>query len=279
MRVLLAELAPRRGAPEENLARLEGVLAGAKVDLAVFPELYLTGYAVGDRVHALALRPGAGIAQKLVELAKHHATDVVVGAPLAHAERPGEVENAALLVTREGALHVQVKRYLPTYGPFEEGQFYTPIDRSHPVPIAGRPAGLAICYDTFFPEVFRELALEGAELFAVVSASPVTSKRLFEKLLPARAIENAAPVLYANRVGVEDGIVFGGGSGAWNVRGEPIALESRPVEGGAAEERILEGEVDLEEPRRWRPFRPVLRDVHARPPRGRTSSATERSPT
>ncbi|EQD48447.1 carbon-nitrogen hydrolase, partial [mine drainage metagenome] len=90
---------------------------------------------------------------------------------------------------------------------------------------------------------------------------------LFARLLPARAIENGLPVVYVNRVGVEDGIVFGGGSGAWDPRGEPLDLEVVPDERLAPEERLLRGEIDLDEPARWRPFRPVLRDVAQRPAR------------
>jgi predicted amidohydrolase len=265
MRVLLGEIAPRPGEVAENLARIERALEGTRAELAIFPELFLSGYRVGDRVHALALRPGTGAAVELERIARERHLALVVGAPLLDPGRPGEVLNAALLATPGGGLSVQVKRYLPTYGPFEEGQFYSPTDRSTPLPLGAHRVGLAICYDTFFPEVFRELALGGAELLVVLSASPVTSGRLFAKLLPARAVENALPVLYANRVGAEGGIVFGGGSGGWDVRGEPLPLEARPFPGGAAEERILEGEVDLEEPRRWRPFRPVLRDLRSRP--------------
>ncbi|MCI4369654.1 MAG: carbon-nitrogen hydrolase family protein [Thermoplasmata archaeon] len=140
-------------------------------------------------------------------------------------------------------------------------------DRSQAVHISGRPVGLLICYDAFFPEVSRELALAGAELLIVISASPVTSRRLFEKVLAARAVENACPLLYVNRVGVEDGVVFGGGSVGFDPRGEPLPFESHPVPDGEPEEAIFTGSLELEEAARWRPWRPVLRDVASRPPR------------
>jgi predicted amidohydrolase len=99
----------------------------------------------------------------------------------------------------------------------------------------------------------------------VVSASPATSYSLFSKLLPARAIENGLPVVYVNRVGVEDGIVFGGGSGAWDPRGEAVPTEETPDPALAREEKLLRVDLDLSESARWRPFRPVLRDVATRP--------------
>jgi omega-amidase len=112
-----------------------------------------------------------------------------------------------------------------------------------------------------------------------VSAAPVTSGRLFDKVLPARAVENAAPLVYVNRVGVEDGVVFGGGAVAYDARGERLPTESVPVR-GAPEERVAVADIDLTESTRWRPFRPVLRDVATRPPGGHPASAAakQRSP-
>ena len=265
MRVLLGQLAPKLGDVEANRQRIAQVVRSGAADVAVFPELFLSGYRVGDRIHELALRPADRRLTELQALAHRTATTLVLGAAIASTDRPGETWNAALVVPPDGATSVQVKRFLPTYGPFEEGVHFTPTDRSVPIPVAGHRAGVMICYDSFFPEVGRELARAGAELLVIVSASPVTSRALFDKVLPARAVENGCPVVYVNRVGVEDGVVFGGGSGAWDVRGEPCRTEVRTYAGEEPEERVLVAEVDLGESHRWRPFRPVLRDVAARP--------------
>jgi predicted amidohydrolase len=182
-----------------------------------------------------------------------------VGAPFA-GPRPGEVQNVALLAAGGAEVAVQAKRYLPNYGPFEEGVPFSPGSSSRVLPLGGRRLGVGICYDAFFPEIFRGLALDGAELLAIPSAAPVTSRRLFEKVLPARAVENAVPVVYVNRTGVEDGVVFGGGTGLWDARGEPVALEELPLPEAGDGERLLAGEIDLDAAARWRPFRPVLRD-------------------
>jgi 5-aminopentanamidase len=267
MRLVLGELAPVRGRPEANVTRLEKAVRSTRADLAIFPELFLTGYQVGDRVHGLAL-PAAGgdpATRALSELARASAAAIVVGAPVASADRPGEVENAALLFAPDGSVARQGKRYLPNFGPFEEALAFSPTGTSRPLPVGRHRVGLEICYDVFFPEIARELALGGASLLVNISASPVTSRRLFERLLPARAIENGCPVAYVNRVGVEDGLVFGGGSGAWDLRGEPIPATELPVPEGAPEEHLFAVEVDLDAAARGRPFRPVLRDVAARP--------------
>jgi predicted amidohydrolase len=268
MRVALAELAPRPGEVGANLDAVERVVRAARGGLVAFPELFLSGYRLGDRLRSVALRADDEAFERLRGLSRETGSLLVVGAPVPAEGRSGEVENVALVVAPEGTVHRASKRYLPTFGPFEEGLVFTPASHSVPIVAPGVRLGVEICYDVFFPEVTRELAVGGAELLLNISASPVTSRRLFDRLLPARAVENGLPVLYVNRVGVEDGLVFGGGSGAWDARGEPLALEPIAVEGLAPTERVLAGEVDLRDSARWRPFRPVLRDVVARPPAG-----------
>jgi predicted amidohydrolase len=265
MRLLLAQLAPRPGDVAGNVERIRAAVAAAPSDLAVFPELFLSGYRVGDRIHRLALREGDAPTAALRAIARESRATIVVGAPVVSTERQGEVQNAAIVVRPDGEVHTQVKRYLPNFGPFEEGAHYTATDESRPIPVAARSIGLEICYDAFFPEVSRALALAGAELLGVISASPVTSGPLFARLLPARAIENGFPVVFVNRVGVEDGMVFGGGTGAWDSRGESIPTTPATVPGLGDEEQLLHVEIDLQEAARWRPFRPVLRDVASRP--------------
>ncbi len=265
MRIALAELAPAPREVETNLERVRRVVHAARADLVVFPELFLSGYRIGDAFHRVALDRRTLGGSPLAALARAEGRAIVLGTPLRSEERTGEVENAALLLRPDGSWEAQVKRYLPTYGPFEEGTVFTPTDESRPIRLGEQPVGLEICYDAFFPEVSRELSLAGAVLLVVISASPVTSRRLFEKVLPARAVENALPLVYVNRVGVEDGVVFGGGSALWDARGEPVPLEPVAVEGVDAPERVGLAEVDLSDAARWRPFRPVLRDRASRP--------------
>lgn len=265
MRLALAQLAPVPGDVGQNLERVRATTRAAGADLTVFPELFLTGYRIGDRFHQLALHDGDETTEALRALARETKTTVVVGAPLASTERRGEVYNAAIAALASGELFVQVKRYLPTFGPFEEGALFTATDTSRPVSLGPSLVGLEVCYDTFFPEVSRQLALSGAELLVVISAAPVTSRRLFDRLLPARAIENGVPVVYVNRVGVEDGVVFGGGSGAWDARGEPLPTTPVRTMSLGPEESVATVEIDPTDATRWRPFRPVLRDVASRP--------------
>ncbi len=79
-RLLLGQLAPRPGEPHENMARIDRVVRATPSDLAVFPELFLSGYRVGDRFHHLALRPGDPAWTELVGVARASGTTIVVGA-------------------------------------------------------------------------------------------------------------------------------------------------------------------------------------------------------
>ncbi|HKS59460.1 MAG TPA: hypothetical protein VJS68_01625, partial [Thermoplasmata archaeon] len=74
MRIVLAQLAPRRGDPAANLARLDGLVTPGTADLWVFPELYLSGYKVGDALHSLALSEGDATVARLTLIAHSRAT-------------------------------------------------------------------------------------------------------------------------------------------------------------------------------------------------------------
>jgi len=108
----------------------------------------------------------------------------------------------------------------------------------------------------FFPELAKALALQGMEVLAAISAAPHTSRRFFDLVLPARAVENAVYVLYANLVGTELNQVFSGGTQAWGPRGEEL--------GRAKDHRedVVAVDVDVRAIDVARQFRPTVRDTH-----------------
>ncbi len=259
MRLALAEVKPRARKVPENLCAMEGIINQAPhADLVAFPELYLTGYALGDTLHRLALSRDGKETATLLEISKRTRKWIVTGAPFQSPVRSGEVWNVALVAGPDGTLLVNGKRHLPNFGPFEEGLHFSAAEDGTVVETPFGRIGTLICYEVFFPEVARKLALKGVDLLLAISASPVTSRTLFEKLLPARAIENGTGIAYVNRVGVEDSIVFDGGSEFCDPRGEVLEPEVRTLEEG---QRILEYDLPLEDYARFRPARPVLRDV------------------
>jgi N-carbamoylputrescine amidase len=87
-----------------------------------------------------------------------------------------------------------------------------------------------------------------------ISAAPTTSRMSFERVMPARAVENGVFLAYVNMVGVHGSLVFGGGSVLHGPRGDVLARAEY------LEEDLVECEVDLTDLEVTRRFRPLLRD-------------------
>ncbi|MFC5803851.1 carbon-nitrogen hydrolase family protein [Streptomyces formicae] len=181
-------------------------VAAAGAGLLIAPEMYLTGYAIGDAVPRLAEPAGGPSAQAVAAIAARHGIAVVYGYP----ERDGEtVYNAAQLIGPDGE---RLANYRKThlFGCFEQ-EWFTPGDE--PVvqaELGGLRIGILICYDVEFPENVRAHALAGTELLAVPTALMNPFQFVAEKLLPVRAFESQMYVAYANRTGPEGEFDFAG---------------------------------------------------------------------
>jgi len=253
VKAVLAQLAPALGKKADNLRKMGKVLADAEADLAMFGELYLSGYMARDAIPKLA-EPIEGPSVRAVQaLAAEHGTHVLFGMPEKAAART--LYNTSVLVAPDGRTWSYRKIYLANFGPFEEAVWFGPGRELVLADTKLGKIGLLICYDLFFPELAKALALRGADVIAAVSAAPHTSRRFFDAILPARAIENATYVLYANLVGTELNQVFSGGSQAWGPRGEELgkAKDHR--------EQVVAVDVDLEALDAARQLRPTIRDT------------------
>jgi predicted amidohydrolase len=254
MKAALAQLSPAVGDKEKNLRKLEKAVAKSRADLVMVGELFLTGYMARDAFARLA-EPVDGPSVKVVQrMAEEHAAHIVFGMP---EREPGtrRLFNSSVIVTPDGRTVAYRKVYPANFGPFEEGLYF---GRGGELPLVDTKLGkigLLICYDSFFPELAKAYALKGADLIAIISASPATSKPFFDRILPARAIENALYVLYTNLVGTELNIVFQGGTQAIGPRGEDLGRAK-----DFAEDTVV-AEVDLRDVKTARAFRPTLRDT------------------
>ena len=114
--------------------------------------------------------------------------------------------------------------------------------------------GVQICYDLFFPDVSMELAQKGADIIINLAASPTTSRPLFHRVLPARAIETTCYYAFVNNVGTQGNLVFAGESCIFDPRGKLMGEIDKFEEG------ILTCEIPLEKVEKYRDARPVLRD-------------------
>jgi predicted amidohydrolase len=262
-RVALAQIAPRLGDLETNLAlHLETIQRArrAGAGLVVFPELSLTGYLLRDDVPDVALPLDDPRLGRLLRASRD--LDVLVG--LVEEEPGHRFHNAAAYLSRGRVLHVHRKVYLPTYGMFDEGRDFAAGDRFRSFEAPFGPAGLLVCEDAWHSSASWLLAQEGAEVLFVLSSGPtrgvrprqkdVSSVSVWHQLLTTTAQFLTTFVVYVNRVGYEDGLNFGGGSIAVDPFGrEVIALP-------ALEPGLAIAELDPEVLRRARTAYPLLRD-------------------
>ena len=254
MRVALAQLAPKLLHKEANLRTIETTVAQSGADLAMFGELFLTGYMARDAFPRLAETIPGPATDRLSKIAAEFGTHVLVGMP-ERDTKGRHLFNASVLVAPDGELWRYRKIHPANFGPFEEGLYF---GRGSDLVLAETDLGklgLMICYDAFFPELGKAYALQGADALAIVSASPATSKPFFDKILPARAIENTLFVLYVNLVGTELNIVFQGGTQGIGPRAEDLGR------GKDFEEDVVIVDVDLRHLRLARELRPTIRDT------------------
>ena len=252
-KVALHSASSRLGDVTANVATAAKAVLAKDADLVVFPEMYLTGYNIGDDVQRLAFRAEDPRLEPLIAACKKAQAHCIAGGP--RTDRKGVTYNSAFLFRPDGSVEAYDKRILPTYTTFQEGMFFR---RGKTDPVWETPIGnigISICYDLFFPEFQRRQALNGADLLLNISASPTTSQRFFEALFPARAIENASFVAYSNVVGAQDGLVFWGGAQAWTPRAQEMAKVPPLKEGKVVVE------LDWDDLTPAREFRPTLRDV------------------
>ncbi len=246
MRVLTAQLKPEFDI-EINKKRLLKIL-NENADFYIFPELYLTGYLLRDEILRVAIRKEDKILKEIAKASKDKV--VIFGFP----EKEREIYNSAAVIV-DGEVHVARKLYLPNFGPFEEKLYFKEGEKPFLIETQFGKIGVQICYDAFFPEVAKMQAMQGANFIANISASPITSRAMFEKLIPARAIENTVFFAYVNWAGLQRTMEFWGGSMLYSPRGSLI------YKAPYFEEDIHISNVDLDELDVARRVRPTLRDT------------------
>ena len=265
LRIALAQIAPRLGLLDENLARHHALIEDAREEgagLVVFPELGLTGYLLQDLAADVAMRLDD---PRLTELA---ASTTGLSAIVSFVEESADhrLFIAAALLEDGSLRHVHRKLFLPTYGLFDERRFFAPGDVLRAVPSRlGLGIGMAICEDFWHLSVPHLLALDGAQVLVNVSSSPgrdlaatnevglgtATSSRT---LMRTYAQLTTSVVVFCNRVGVDESISFWGGSEVISPGGRP--LFSAPL----WDEGLFTVDVDLADIRRERITLPLLRD-------------------
>ena len=258
IKLALAQISSKRENKEANLQKIEALTFKAKeqgADLAIFPEMSLTGYVVRDQFYELAETIPGPTVEKVEALAKKAGMHVIFGMPELSEKTRATVFNTAVFVGPEGLIGKYRKMYLPTHSVFEEKRYFRPGYQTAAFQTDLGNIGLCICYDLFFPEVLRLIRLKGAQLIVCISASPAVRRSYFEILTCARALENTAYLAYVNLAGVEDGLQFWGGSRLVSPAGEVLAKAKYD------EEDFVTCEVDYSDLRTAETFIPTLRDL------------------
>ncbi len=261
-RIAVAQIAPALGDLEKNLALHEKMAREAisqSVNLLVFPELSLTGYFLKDQVPTIALRPEATALQVLLELSQRVA--MVVG----FVEEAPEYRfhNAAAYLEGGEVRHIHRKVYLPTYGIFDEQRDVAAGARLRAFDTALGRMAILICEDMWHPSAAGIAAWDGAAVLLCPSASPgrglggaepFQNAATWERVIRAYGDLFTCYVVYANRVGYEDGACFWGGSEVVDPAGQTVG-KARYLE-----EQLLVAEVEPGALRRARLVSPLLRD-------------------
>jgi len=195
---------------EENLKIIHAKSVSAAdqgADLIIFPELFLSGYNIGQRVQDLAQQADGPACQQAAQIAREANIAILYGYP----ERlDTEVYNSALLIDRNGSTRANYRK-THLYGSYEKS-FFKPGDTLFIAELEGLNIGILICYDVEFPEAVRALTYAGADLIAVPTALMEDYCRVAEHIVPTRAYESEIFVAYVNRCGFEGDTIYCGHS-------------------------------------------------------------------
>jgi predicted amidohydrolase len=262
MRVALAQTDSILGNTEENLRKAREVVAEARnrgADLTVFPELSLSGYAVGELGADVVIEVQSEAITSLAEAAGEMA--VVVG--FCEEGRSFQTYNSAAYLEGGMLRHLHRKLYLPNYGIYEERKHYNPGQSMRAFDTEFGRMAILICNDAWQPFLPFIAVQDGAQVLIIPADSG--SYPSYTELLDtrdywrgitrfyARMLESY--VIFVNRVGRQDGIVFWGYSHVVDPWGSVVS------EGPLHEEALLTADIDLADVRRRRREVPLVKEA------------------
>ena len=241
LRVAICQVNPTVGDLDANVDLVLGALAragAAGADIAVLPELVITGYPPED----LVLRPGFVAASRAALERVAAATGrcaAVVGfvdgagesartvPDMAGVQNFSDAYNAVAVCDNGEVRGVYRKRHLPNYDVFDEMRHFRPgLDEPPLFEIGGAVVGVTVCEDAWVPDgPVSDLARAGAQLVVNVNGSPfrVGKQAAREQVIGQRVAESGVAVVCVNLVGGQDELVFDGGSFVIGAAGQLVA--------------------------------------------------------
>ncbi|MEF8873408.1 MAG: carbon-nitrogen hydrolase family protein [Candidatus Thermoplasmatota archaeon] len=254
MQVTLAQKKHVLGDKEKNLGIIEETAEDKDTDLLVFPEMFLTGYKLRDKLWYQAENIPGPSSNHISEIAADNDMSIICGMP-EKIEKEARLRNTALLATSKGEIHKYRKSYAVNFGPFEEKRYFKGDDD---LPVFDTPLGkigIAICYDLFFPEITKSYSQQNVDIIVGISGSPSVTREYFEKVIPARAIETTSFLLFSNLLGREEDMFFWGGAEVFSPKGRSVGKAKY------FEEDTLDVRLNLDELVKARKGRPVISDT------------------
>ena len=221
--IALAQMTQSVGDLEGNAAAILAMRERAKdADLLLVPELQLTGYPPEDLVlKPEFVRRTMDAAERLVDATATPGPAILFGTIV---NEDGANYNAMLLADDGRLVGRTLKRELPNYGTFDEKRVFAAGPLPEPMDFRGIKLGVPICEDIWQEPVCAHLAEAGAELLLVPNGSPYELDKddLRQRLVRSRVTIAGLPLIYLNRVGGQDELVFDGSSFVLHPDGELV---------------------------------------------------------
>lgn len=242
MKTVIFQFEVTEGDYKKNLEKVQILFEENHLEedsIAVLPEMWTSGYDL-ENIESLAFHNLEGVKEEIAKLAVKYKVNIVAGSVPNIKEGTG-VLNTAFVVDKNGELIYEYSK-IHLVPMLKEPEFLKGGDVSAGTfDLLGDKAGLVICYDLRFPELFRDLALEDAKVIFVVAEWPAERTEHWLTLLKARAIENQCYIVGSNTFGTQpNGTTFAGNSIIINPFGEVLG------QGSADEEELVEADIDLE---------------------------------
>ena len=238
MKIGLAQIDCEPGDLPSNCAKFAEYAEQAKgegCEVVIFPEMSDTGYIPSVIAECAATWPGLPI-DTVREAAVKNSLPVLCGL----SERTGDaVYNTLVFVDASGQIRGRYRKtHLFVSDSVREDRVFSPGHELTVVEIGDWKWGLTICYELRFPELYRALALEGAQVLLNIAAWPASRPTHWELLAAARAIENQAFFVGVDRVGLDGRLKMNGHSRVVTPRGDLLC------DGSADSEQLLVAELD-----------------------------------
>ena len=205
MKAALCQLLSEPGAVEKNTDLVIDALNSEDADLFIFPEMFLTDYSFRD--FGSVKDDVERSLEIILEMTREKGCTAVIGGPRYTEDG---VMNAAYIISDKITWYDKIN--LPNFGVFSERSLFRNGSEPKMFECGGFRFGAIICYDIFFPELTKMYAMNGADAVVCISASPMTSRVAFERVIPARSVESTVYMLFVNNIGKRGKMEFFGKS-------------------------------------------------------------------